>query len=170
MLASRLIQNICTVFYGIKIPFLQLINKYTSLVFMEVVRTRVSFSDIGTMLKFRTLNCIKLFYNSISGQFNSFLYYATFSVSRSSFLDYFYFILAPKYCVTKVDMLIFKMSWISFLIFLSLYSVYFNFFPSKLRRILPCLYCVINCGLKLFSPLPAPILTCVVLGRVSVHL
>jgi hypothetical protein len=25
---------------------------------------------------------------------------------------------------------------------------------------MPCLYCVIKCGLKLFGPLPDPILTC----------
>ena len=64
---------------------LQLINKFILVVFMQVFGTRDLFSDIGTMLKFGTLNCIKLFYNSISGQFNPFLYYATFSISRSSF-------------------------------------------------------------------------------------
>ena len=75
---------------------LQLINKYTSVVFMQVFRTRVSFSDIGTMLKFGTLNCIKLFYNSISGQFNPFLYYVTFSVRRSSFSWLVLFHTSPK--------------------------------------------------------------------------
>jgi len=35
---------------------------------------------------------------------------------------------------------------------------------------MPCLCCVIDCGLKLFSPLPAPIVTCVVLGRDSIYL
>ena len=48
-------------FMVLKFSLLQLINKYTSGVFMQVVRTRVSFSDVRTVLKFRTLNCIKVF-------------------------------------------------------------------------------------------------------------
>jgi len=80
----------------LKCSLLQLINKYTLVVFMQVFRTRVSLPDIGTMLKFGTLNCIKLFYNSISGQFNQFLYNVTFSVSRSSFSWLVIFHTSPK--------------------------------------------------------------------------
>jgi len=153
----------------LKCSLLQLINKYTLVVFMQVFRTRVSFSDIGTMLKFGTLNCIILFYNSISGQFNPFLYYATFSVSRSSFSWLVLFHTSPKILrnesgyvdLKKVVDFVFNFSFSLFLFIL--------IFFSKLRRIMPCLYCVINCDLKLFSLLPAPILTCVVLGRVSVY-
>ena len=66
-----------------------------------------------------------------------------------------------------MDMLILQKSWISFLIFLSLLFI-LTFSITKLRRIMPCLYCSINRGLKLYSPSPAPILTCVVLARVSI--
>ena len=75
---------------------LQLINKFILVVFMQVFGTRDLFSDIGTMLKFGTLNCIKLFYNSISGQFNQFLYYVTFSGGRSSFSWLVLFHTRPK--------------------------------------------------------------------------
>jgi hypothetical protein len=56
-------------------------------------------------------------------------------------------------------MLILQKSWISFLIFLSLLFVVI-FSITELKSIMPCLYFVTNSGLKLFSHLPAPILTC----------
>ena len=112
-------------FMVLKCSLLQLINKYTLVLFMQVFGTRDLFSDIGTMLKFGTLNCIKLFYNSISGQFNPFLYYATFSISRSSFSWLILFHTSPKILRKKVAILILKKSWISFLIFLSLYYCLF---------------------------------------------
>ena len=92
----RHVQSICTIFYGIKMLFVAAYKQiYLSCVYASF-RTWVSFSDIGTMLKFGTLNCIKLFYNSISGQFNQFLYYVTFSVSRSSFSWLVLFHTSPK--------------------------------------------------------------------------
>jgi hypothetical protein len=54
-------KSFVTYFMVLKLPLLQLMNKYTTVVFMQVVRVRVSFSDVCTRLKFRTLICIKVF-------------------------------------------------------------------------------------------------------------
>ena len=35
----------------LKFPLLQLINKYTSVAFMQIVRTRISFSGLGQAVK-----------------------------------------------------------------------------------------------------------------------
>ena len=139
----------------LKCSLLQLINKYTLVVFMQVFRTRVSFSDIGTMLKLETLNCIKLCYNSISGQFNPFLYYATFSVSRSSFSWLVLFHTSPKILpkesgyvdLKKVVDFVFNFSF-SLLLFILIFSVSWDVL---------CLVCIVLLTVVLSSSVFYPL-------------